>query len=138
MARERTGQGRAKRPRQKKDNHQTEPAAASSTTLHAARSGQWMEAESMRRWAIEQLQQPPEATRELVIDLTGIGHLDASALQVLLAMGAEQRKREGVLRLAHASEGLRRWFGYAGAEGLLDQGDGGSAAMEGSEACAKF
>jgi len=133
--------GRAKRVKQSGESSQAEPAAAAaSTTLHAARSGQWVEAEAMRRWAMEQLGSPAGPTRELVVDLGGLEHLDASALEVLLAIRAEQRVRNGVLRLVHASHGLRRWFEYAGAAGLLGCGDGdrASAAMEESHACAKF
>jgi anti-anti-sigma factor len=130
--------GRARRVKQNGDKSQAKPAAAAAMTLHAARSGQWMEAEAMRRWALEQLERPPEATREIVVDLSGIEHLDASALQILLAIAAGQRGRDGALRLAHGSAGLRRWFEFAGAQELLGSGDDAAAATEESQACAKF
>jgi anti-anti-sigma factor len=131
--------GRIKRLKQSGDSSQAEPTpAVASTTLRAARSGQWMEAEAMRRWALEQLESRAGPV-ELVVDLSGIEHLDASALQILLAVLAEQRRRDGVLRLVHGSDRLRRWFEFAGAAELLgSEDDPASTAMEESQACAKF
>lgn len=83
--------------------------------MHAARSGQWMEAAAIRRWGLESR---PDISM-IVLDLEGLEHLDASALQVLLAIGHEQRRHGRDLRLKNVSEGLRRWFDYAGADGLF-------------------
>jgi hypothetical protein len=45
--------------------------------------------------------------------------LDAGALQVLLALDAEQRKRQRNLQLTNASSHLRQWFQFAGAVDLI-------------------
>ena len=50
----------------------------------------------------------------LTVNLQGVDHLDASALQILLALAAERKKRGKGLRLANASLALSRWFEYAG------------------------
>ncbi len=110
-----TGKARMKRGRVK-DSPGTTAAPA---RLRPGRSGEWMEAAEVRQWAMEQLARGAgEPAPELVIDLEGLDHLDASALQVLLAMGAEQHRRGGSLRLEHVSASLERWFGYAGAADL--------------------
>lgn len=94
------------------------PDGRSAETLHAIHSGQWMEAADLRGWAGDRLAaDEPQAV--LVLDVSGADHLDASALQVLLAIRAEQQRRGGVLQLVKPSEPLRRWFDYAGAADLL-------------------
>ncbi len=66
--------------------------------------------------------------RNIVVDLSGLEHLDAAVLEVLLAAARELRGRGGRLRLEHCSESLERWFGYAGAEELRC-GDGQSGVV---------
>jgi anti-anti-sigma factor len=80
-----------------------------------------MDPSELRRWAIEQLTAPSadRPPRDLVLDLSGVDHLDASALQVLLAIRAEEQQRGGCLQLVNPSVSLRRWFDYAGAASLL-------------------
>ncbi|HVT99209.1 MAG TPA: STAS domain-containing protein [Acidobacteriaceae bacterium] len=107
-------QGSQRRARRSSAGHAEKPPAVAGVRLHPERSGQWMEASALRQWALEQLN-CDEPARELVIDLEGLEHLDASALQVLLALRAEQVRRGGVLRFEHASPGLRPWFVWAGA-----------------------
>ena len=51
---------------------------------------------------------------DVALNLDGIDHLDASALQILLALDAEQKKRERNLQLTNASPRLRQWFEFAG------------------------
>jgi anti-anti-sigma factor len=50
-----------------------------------------------------------------IVDLEGVDYLDASSLQILLALEAAQRASSLPLRLTNASPTLRRWFEYAGA-----------------------
>ena len=57
-----------------------------------------------------------ESRFDLAIDLSGLDHLNAGALEVLLAAEAELHGRGGRLVLAGVSESLERWFGYAGAD----------------------
>ncbi len=92
------------------------PAETRAARLHPGRSGEWMEASALRLEAIELLAGNPGApASDLVLDLDGLDYLDASALQVLLAIGAEQRRRGGTLQLEHVSPRLQQWFDYAGA-----------------------
>lgn len=78
-----------------------------------------MEASALRLGAIELLAGKPGAPAgALVLDLEGLEHLDTSALQVLLAIGAELRRRGGTLQLEHVSASLLQWFAYAGAAEL--------------------
>jgi ABC-type transporter Mla MlaB component len=114
------------------DSSPENPAAMTpASTIHAARSGQWMEPADLRRWAMEQIEgrgnaspqngsPRKEAQRSLVLDLSRVEYLDASALQVLLAIQAEQRGRGAGFQLVNSSPQLRRWFEYAGAADLLD------------------
>ena len=55
------------------------------------------------------------AGHDVTLNLDGIEHLDASALQILLALETEQKRRGGRLELGNVSQHLRHWFEYAGA-----------------------
>ena len=55
-----------------------------------------------------------EAGSDVTLHLGGIDHLDASALQIVLALDAEQEEQGRHLHLANASAHLREWFEYAG------------------------
>lgn len=55
-----------------------------------------------------------ETGNDVTVNVCNLGHLDASALQILLALETEQKKRGGNLELANASLHLRQWFEYAG------------------------
>jgi len=52
---------------------------------------------------------------DLKLDLAGLSHLEASILQVLLALQLEQLKSAKSLRLVNLSPELYRWFELAGA-----------------------
>jgi anti-anti-sigma factor len=73
-------------------------------------SGDWMPAEQLRDAAMT----ASAESREVIINLGKIDHLDASALQILLALDMEQKRQGRHLRLANASSHLRQWFDYAG------------------------
>jgi anti-anti-sigma regulatory factor len=86
--------------------------------IEAERAGDWMPVEELREAALVATQ----SGRDVTVNLDRIDHLDASALQILLALGAEQRKLEHKLELANVSANLRRWFEYAGAADQFFQG----------------
>lgn len=69
-----------------------------------------MPAEELRDAALAVLRED----RDVTVNLGKIDHLDASALQILLAFDAEQKKCGRSLQLANASAHLRQWFDYAG------------------------
>ncbi|HEX3661415.1 MAG TPA: STAS domain-containing protein [Acidobacteriaceae bacterium] len=123
------------------ENNESGKPTNSGITLQVARSGQWMEPAEMLLAARMHLNDGPGTVRgELALDLSGLEHLDASALQVLLAIRAEQHRRDGTLRLTNASGNLRKWFEYAGAAELLTGTYIGkvTAGMEESDPCARF
>lgn len=80
-------------------------------SIQVERSGEWMPAEELREAALEALCEE----RDIVLDMANIGHLDASALQILLALHRAQALRGRTLALHHASPSLMEWFSYAGA-----------------------
>jgi len=86
-----------------------------SISIHVERSGEWMPAEELREAALAALCEE----HDIVLDLSGIDHLDASALQVLLALHRVQAERGRTLELHHASASLHEWFSYAGAAAQL-------------------
>lgn len=111
------------------------------STLHVVASGQWMDPSELRQWAIEQLTTPSsdQAPHNLILDLSGVDHLDSSALQILLAVSAEEKQRGGSLHLVNPSESLRRWFDYAGAASLLALAAPPSSTLtEEASRCEKF
>jgi anti-anti-sigma factor len=84
-------------------------------TIDVDRSGDWMPAEELRQAAIAAL----TTSNDMALNLEGIEHLDASAMQVLLALEIEQINRGRHLDLVNASPSLRRWFELAGASDHL-------------------
>jgi hypothetical protein len=117
-----------------KSEHNAETETAESRpaiTIHVAQGGEWIEAEDLRRQAMEQLgddaasgaeSAKPVAGRrgDLVLNLGGVDHLDASALQILLAIQAEELLRGRRMQAINPSAQLKQWFEYAGAGGLLN------------------
>lgn len=70
-----------------------------------------MPVEELQKSALEASQHGGDIT----LDLANVDHLDASALQILLALDAEQKQRGHRLRLIRLSAQLQTWFGHAGA-----------------------
>jgi len=64
--------------------------------------------------------------KDVTLNLDKIDHLDASALQILLALDEEQKKHGRHLQLANASSNLRYWFEYSGAAGYLSTTEQGN------------
>jgi len=81
------------------------------TVIKVERSGDWLPVEEFRSAALAAV----EAGHDVTTDFDKLHHLDGSALQILLALAAEQKKRGRALVLEQASESLRQWFEYAGA-----------------------
>ena len=79
------------------------------------RSGEWMPVETLREAALSALQ----GGKDVIVDLEKLDHLDASALQILLALKAEQQRLGRQMRLEHVSPELKQWFEYAGAAGYF-------------------
>jgi anti-anti-sigma regulatory factor len=80
------------------------------TVINVTRDGEWLPADEFRAIALS----AAAADANLTVNVQGVDHLDASALQILLALAAERKKRGKGLGLANASIPLSRWFEYAG------------------------
>lgn len=79
--------------------------------IELERSGDWMPAEELRETALAAL----AASHDMTLNLDRIDHLDASAMQILLALDVEQKNRGQHLHLVNASPQLRQWFEFSGA-----------------------
>lgn len=80
--------------------------------IHVARSGDWMPADELREAALSAMSQE----NDVILDLDHIDHLDASALQILVALDSDLKKCDRNLRLEKASAQLLKWFEFAGAD----------------------
>jgi len=107
--------------RSKQDARNTKARHARPAELHAEqnlepifieveRSGDWMPAEELRKTALA----ASGESKDVIVNLGKVDHLDASALQILLALDAKQKRQGHHLQLANASAHLRQWFEYAG------------------------
>ena len=102
----------------KKDKSTAEPQPGQNAVLVAQNSGQWLPAEDLKEMALKALAE----SRDISLDLSQIDHLDASALQILLALDLECKRAERVLHIENASPVLRQWFEYSGAVAALFPG----------------
>jgi anti-anti-sigma factor len=107
--------GKAKRTRATRLPVEQQGEAVS---LDVERSGDWMPAEELREAALAALGQ----NRNVAADLGRLDHLDASALQILLALAAGLKSQGRRLELNNASAHLRQWFDYAGAADHFSMG----------------
>jgi anti-anti-sigma factor len=108
----------AKAPRTRSTDPQAEQSPER-IICEVERSGDWMPAEELRAVALGAL----EAGNDITLNLDRVDHLDASALQILLALSAEQKKRGRDFQLVNASPNLLQWFGFAGAaDNFFDDG----------------
>lgn len=78
--------------------------------LVVAHAEEWVPADELRTAALAVLGEE----RDVVLELNQVSHLDASALQVLLALNVELKSRGHQLRLMNSSPQLQQWFAYAG------------------------
>lgn len=81
------------------------------TVFEVERSGDWMPAEELQEAALKVLSEGKDVT----LSLKNVDHLDASSLQILLALEMEQKKRGRQMDLINVSSHLRQWFDYSGA-----------------------
>lgn len=80
--------------------------------IDVERSGDWMPVEELHASAVA----AASTGNDVTLNLDRIDHLDASALQILLALHADLNRRGRSLELAKASPHLRKWFEFAGAD----------------------
>jgi anti-anti-sigma regulatory factor len=107
-----TGQEKvAKVRRTRSTPRQEEEAHPEPQPISVERSGDWMPADELREAALAALPHGNGVT----LNLDRIDHLDASALQILLALDTELKSQEQTLRLTHVSAHLLKWFEFAGA-----------------------
>jgi anti-anti-sigma factor len=78
--------------------------------ITATRDGEWLLPEEFRALALS----AANADGNLIVNLEGVDHLDTSALQILLALAVERKRRGRGLGLENVSTPLSRWFEYAG------------------------
>lgn len=102
--------GKARRARAAKPRAGLDRACVS---INAGRSGEWIPAEELLETAKAALGRK----KNVALNLDKIDHLDASALQILLALEAAEKGQGRQLQLVNASPNLERWFGYSGATG---------------------
>jgi len=102
--------GIAKSKRTRVAKQKTDPDCRSAS-INVVRSGDWMPAEELLEAAKTVLGDGKDVT----LNLDKIEHLDASALQILLALDTEQKMHGRRLQLVNISASLRQWFEYSGA-----------------------
>jgi anti-anti-sigma factor len=102
-----TSNAKVKKPRAVRAKR---PQTATRVVIDVERSGDWMPVDDMMKTALSALEQE----KELTLNLNNIDHLDASALQVLLALDMEEKNRGRHLQIVNASQRLRQWFEYSG------------------------
>jgi anti-anti-sigma factor len=103
---------RAAKARRKHSSSAGAETAIGTSLIQVERSGEWMPAEELWEAALAALVEGKDVT----VDLDRVDHLDASALQILLALDVELKNGGHKLRLKKASERLRKWFDFAGVD----------------------
>jgi anti-anti-sigma factor len=81
--------------------------------IDVERSGDWMPAEELKESAMIAL----AVSNNMTVNLNRIDYLDASAMQILLAIETEQQNSGQHLHLVNASPRLLEWFELSGAAG---------------------
>ena len=79
--------------------------------IDVERCGEWMPSEELRDIAMTAL----AASTDIRVNVERIDHLDASAMQILLAIEAKQKNSGQLLELVNSSPKLREWFEISGA-----------------------
>jgi len=82
-------------------------------------SGEWIAPDQLREAALTVLQQ----NCDVQVPLDSVDHLDATALQILLAFSIDLKKQGHTLDLSGATPQLQKWFEFAGATDLLPSPD---------------
>jgi anti-anti-sigma regulatory factor len=81
------------------------------SSINPLRGGEWLPGEELRAKALEVCAN----NTDVLLNVAEIDHLDASALQILLAVDQDRREKGRHVFLENASPQLRQWFRYAGA-----------------------
>jgi anti-anti-sigma regulatory factor len=100
------------KPRRSRTSQSPVNASSQPFIMHVERSGEWMSADELREAALAALLHGDDVT----IDVDRIDHLDASALQILLALDSELKRRKQNIHIEKASPQLLKWFQFAGAD----------------------
>lgn len=109
-------QSDSSRKRSRKSFRGQREHSSDAATIHAVRGGDWAPAEELKELALQALREG----KDLSVNLSGVGHLDASVLQVLLAIETEQKRKGSKIQLLNASTDLQKWFEYSGAAAHLN------------------
>jgi len=80
------------------------------TVILVTRDGEWLPPRDFHALALS----AADVDGNLTVNLEGVDYLDASALQILLALAVQRKQRGRGLGLENASTALSRWFEYAG------------------------
>jgi anti-anti-sigma factor len=83
---------------------------ATETVIDVTSNGDWLPPDEFCSAA----RSAAQVEGDLTINLQGVDYLDASALQILLALAVERKKQGRGLYLANTSTSLSHWFEYAG------------------------
>ncbi|MFT4114994.1 STAS domain-containing protein [Silvibacterium sp.] len=95
----------------------SQPAAVAETqAAGSVRVSAYATTEDLHRQVIDLA-----GSKDLEVDLSGLASLDASALQVLLALASEQTERGLGLQVRHVSPALGQWLESSGAGPHLPQ-----------------
>jgi len=97
--------------------HHLVPDVAPTCVLLSGALDQY-QAESLKEQLLNASAVPREERQRLSVDMTAVDHLDASCLQVLLAVTLT--KKEEKLILKQAAPAVRQWIRTAGADELFD------------------
>lgn len=87
--------------------------------IAVAGSGDWLTSEELKEVALKSVGEGKNVT----LSLNGVEHLDASALQILLAWDAEQKRSGSQLCFMDVSPSLHQWFNHAGAAAHFSMND---------------
>lgn len=84
---------------------------ASRSIVAVVEDGGWAPAQQLKDRALE----AAITSNNIALDFSGIDHLEASGLQVILACSADCKSAGKSLELLNVSSGLRVWFDHCGA-----------------------
>jgi anti-anti-sigma factor len=98
----------------------SKPFAAADSEIRLESSGAWIQIEELKNIALQALSQ----NQDIVFNLSGLSHLDAGALQILLCVQKQQRDSGLQLRLNGVSAELMHWLEVAGSDSVFQFDDG--------------
>ena len=109
---------------EKRSEQQASPAAKSgdseaNSALPLGRSGVWMPVDELKTAALQALTK----NKNIVFNLSGLTHLDAEALQILLCVQKQQQGSGLGLQLRGVSSDLMHWFEVSGSSSVFQFDD---------------